>query len=270
MRDIGRLDVPLTVTRTVPVDPLAAEREIEGMPRRPMAVVTGASGALGAEITRQLIAKDWFVLATYRTRRPETAQRGSLWERFDTSEEATWDRLRLVAEDLPHRLDAVFACAGAPSSKKTVTETPMAEFEEVYRANVTSLAAAWQALAPLARRTRASLLAVGSDAGRAARPGNGPYSAAKAALEALVITLAKEEAQHGVRVNLLAPSLIDSPLADHVMALKGVTDKWSYFGGLPWGRPLSLEEVATACIDLATAPHWSYATGQVYPLLSAV
>jgi|SRR5215470_6966566 len=42
-------------------------------------------------------------------------------------------------------------------------------------------------------------------------------------------TLATEEAEHGVRVNLLAPSLVDSPLAEAV---------------LPWSRPLSCDEVA--------------------------
>ncbi|MFG2986236.1 SDR family NAD(P)-dependent oxidoreductase [Streptomyces sp. NPDC048258] len=238
-------------------------------PRGPMAVVTGASGALGSEITRQLIDRDWFVVATYRSRPPQDRPQGTLWERFDAQDPATADQLRLVTEDLPHRLQAVFACAGAPSSKKTVAETDPDEFDRVYQANVTSLAAAWRALAPRARFDGASVLAVGSDAGRAARPGNGPYSAAKAALEALVTTLAKEEAQHGVRVNLLAPSLIDSPLAQQVMALKGVTDPDAYYKGLPWGRPLALDEVATACIDLATASQWRYASGQVYPLLAA-
>ncbi|MEU5811555.1 SDR family oxidoreductase [Streptomyces sp. NPDC047718] len=238
-------------------------------PRKPMAVVTGASGALGAEITRQLLKRDWFVVATYRSRPSEDQRQGTLWERFDAGDPETATRLKWVTEDLPHHLQAVFCCAGAPSSKKPVADTDPDEFARVYEANVITFAAAWRALAARARFDGSSVLAIGSDAGRAARPNNGPYTAAKAALEALVITLAKEEARHRVRVNLLAPSLIDSPLAHEVMALKGVTDPVSYFDGLPWNRALELEEVATACIDLATAPQWRYASGQVYPLLAA-
>ncbi|MGW3209332.1 hypothetical protein [Streptomyces sp. NPDC001135] len=50
------------------------------------------------------------------------------------------------------------------------------------------------------------------------------------------------------------------------MSLKGVTDPEDYFAQLPWGRPLALDEVAGACIELATAAHWSYITGQIHPL----
>ncbi|MDN3260832.1 SDR family oxidoreductase [Streptomyces sp. CSDS2] len=164
------------------------------------------------------------------------------------------------------RLHAVFACVGAPSSKRPVAEAPLREFAAVHEANTLSLVSTWHAVADRARRDSTAVLAVGSDAGQAARANNGPYSAAKAALEALVTTLAKEEHQHGVRVNLIAPSLIDSPLAAHVMALKGVTDPDAYFAQLPWGRPLALDEVAAACIELAAAAHWSYVTGQIYPL----
>lgn len=70
---------------------------------------------------------------------------------------------------------------------------------------------------------------------------------------------------HGVSVSLLAPSLIDSPLAQQVMAVKGVTAPERYYRELTWGRPLRLNEVAAACIEPATALR-AFATGQTYPL----
>lgn len=235
-----------------------------------LAVVTGASGALGTAIRTRLVKEGWQVVATYRTRPPQDKGEGSSWVRFDASEESAPHALRQAVDACPGRLRAVFACIGAPSSKQAVADTDVAEFEAVHQANVVSFVRTWHALALRARHDGASVLAVGSDAGQAARPGNGPYTAAKAALASLVVTLAKEELRNGVRVNLLAPSLIDSPLAHHVMALKGVTDPGAYFEQLPWGRPLSLDEVAATCIDLATAEQWSYATGQVYPLGAAL
>ncbi|MEV6332673.1 SDR family oxidoreductase [Streptomyces sp. NPDC051909] len=185
---------------------------------------------------------------------------------YDTAAPRTAIALQNAVAGSAGPLRAVFACVGAPSSKKPVADTPAAEFTAVYQANVMSLVHTWHALADRARADHASVLAIGSDAGRAARAGNGPYSAAKAALESLVVTLAKEEQPHGVRANLLAPSLIDSRLAHHVMALKGVTDPDAYYAQLPCGRPLTLDEVAAACIDLATAPQRACTTGHVYPL----
>ncbi|MGP3950920.1 SDR family NAD(P)-dependent oxidoreductase [Streptomyces sp. 7N604] len=238
----------------------------------PLAVVTGASGALGAAIHTRLTRAGWQVVATYRTRPPARDQRqdGTSWVRFDAAEDASTTALRQAVDACPGRLHAVFACVGAPSTKQAVADTGVSEFDAVHQANVVSFVRTWHAVAARARRDGASVLATGSDAGQAARAHNGPYTAAKAALASLVITLAKEELQHGVRVNLLAPSLIDSPLARHVMALKGVTDPDAYYTQLPWGRPLALDEVAATCIELATAAHWSYATGQIYPLAAAL
>ncbi|SEM81447.1 SDR family NAD(P)-dependent oxidoreductase [Streptacidiphilus jiangxiensis] len=236
----------------------------------PLAVVTGASGALGSAIHARLTANGWKVVATYRSRPPATGTGAeSLWVRFDTDAPNPGAELGAAVEASGGALRAVFACIGAPSTKRPVAATPAEEFEQVHRANVLSLVHTWHAVAEPARAGRASLLAVGSDAGRAARAGNGPYTAAKAALEALVVTLAREEQQHGVRANLVAPSLIDSPLAHHVMQLKGVNNPDTYYQGLPWGRPLAMAEVAQVCLDVATAEHWRYATGQVYPLIAA-
>ncbi|MFF8917854.1 SDR family NAD(P)-dependent oxidoreductase [Streptomyces sp. NPDC014735] len=238
----------------------------------PLAVVTGASGALGTAIRNRLVSEGWQVVATYRTRPPADHDRNGdiSWVRFDAAENRSTTDLGGAVDACTGRLRAVFACIGAPSTKKTVTDTGISEFESVHQANVVSFVRTWHAVAERARRDGTSVLAAGSDAGQAARPGNGPYTAAKAALASLVITLAKEELDNGVRVNLLAPSLIDSPLARHVMTLKGVTDPDAYYTQLPWGRPLSLDEVAATCIDLATADQWSYATGQIYPLGAAV
>ncbi|MFE5302153.1 SDR family NAD(P)-dependent oxidoreductase [Streptomyces sp. NPDC056632] len=239
---------------------------LENTGSAPLAVVTGASGAVGRAITTHLTDSGWQVIATYRTNAPGPDAPPATWVHYDSAEPRTAIALHHAVSAAGGPLRAVFACVGAPSSKKPVADTPDAEFTAVYQANVMSLVHTWHALAGRARAGRACVLAVGSDAGRAARPGNGPYSAAKAALESLVVTLAKEEQPHGVRVNLLAPSLIDSPLAHHVMALKGVTDPDAYYAQLPWGRPLTLGEVAHACIDLATGPQWAYATGHIYPL----
>ena len=48
--------------------------------------------------------------------------------------------------------------------------------------------------------------------------GNGaPYNMGKTAMEALAYTLAKEEREHGVRVNIVAPGLVDTDMGQRLI-----------------------------------------------------
>jgi NAD(P)-dependent dehydrogenase (short-subunit alcohol dehydrogenase family) len=83
-------------------------------------------------------------------------------------------------------------------------------------------------------------------------------------------TLAKEEAYYGVRVNVVAPMLVDSPLGDRILSLKGITDKAALAMTLPWGRLLSVAEVAEAVASVGLDDAWQYATGHVFRLSAIV
>lgn len=231
---------------------------------RSLAVVAGASGAIGAAVAGQLSAA-WDVIGTYHQHEPAPAP-GIRWVHFDGTDDHGADDLHAALESDPRPLRAVICCIGAPSSKRQITATPLDEFQSVFMANVTAVVRLWQAVYKHARRGGAGVVLLGSDTTAKLHPGNGAYSAAKAGLEALTVTLAAEEAEHGVRVNLLAPSLVASPLADSILALKGVSNVEEYYQTLPWGRPLSTAEVATVAVEIARAPHWRYATGQVVRL----
>jgi len=84
-----------------------------------------------------------------------------------------------------------------------------------------------------------------------------PYNMAKAALEALALTLAKEERRNGIHVNIVAPGLVDTAmLRDDLDAplLQALVDQ------VPLGRLASPAEVAPAVVFLASA-HAAYITG---------
>ncbi len=230
----------------------------------PLALVTGASGAIGGTIAALLAGRGWSVIGTYCQNRSTSTP--VQWARFDGVTGDGAEELRSALQRVRLPLRAVFCCIGEPSSKRPITETEVAEFSDVYAANALSFIRTWQIVWDRARTDRTSVLALGSDAAVSVRAGNGPYSAAKAALNALALTLAKEEQEYGVRVNVIASSLVDSPLAEKILARKGVTDRQSYYADLPWGRPLTIGEVARVAVDVACAPHWQYATGQVFGL----
>jgi NAD(P)-dependent dehydrogenase (short-subunit alcohol dehydrogenase family) len=231
---------------------------------KPLALVAGASGAIGGAIAARLMTSGWSVVGSY-CQHPST---GTLtrWVRYDAATGDGADDLRLAVRQSGRRLAAVFCCIGAPSSKQHMSDTATGEFTDLYAVNALSFVRIWQIIKTCARRDGTSVVAISSDAAASTRVGNGPYSAAKAALHALVLTLAKEEAERGVRVNAVAPSLVDSPLAEEILDRKGVVDRQAYYAGLPWGRPLTTDEVAQVAIDVASGPHWRYATGQIINL----
>jgi 3-oxoacyl-[acyl-carrier protein] reductase len=231
---------------------------------RPLAVVAGGSGAIGRAIVDRL-AVDHNVIATHRT--PHTDDRADVcWVPYTAGSRAAY----AIRDAVDNRPVAVLAyLPGAASTKRTVATTPVDEYTDLFAVNAAGLVAVWQAVAESARAGQARVLAMSSEAARTAGAGNGPYSASKAALEAIAHTLAAEEATHGVRVNVLAPSLVDTPQAAQILAHKGVTNTAAYFAGLPWARPLAIDEVADLAVSVLTTPAWAYATGQIIRLAAA-
>jgi 3-oxoacyl-[acyl-carrier protein] reductase len=234
---------------------------------KPLAVVAGASGAIGAAVVQTLTAAGWSVIGTYRSNQPEPSP-GVAWVPFDGADKEGAAELRDALTSYEGALRAVVCCVGMPSSKRRIADTDPDEFDAVFSGNVTSVVRLWQMVCERAREGSAGVVLLGSDTTATLRTGNGAYSAAKAGLEALNATLAAEEAEHGVRVNLVAPSLVASPLAESILALKGVVNIEDYYRTLPWDRPLSPQEVAAVAVEIATAPHWGYANGQVVRLSS--
>jgi NAD(P)-dependent dehydrogenase (short-subunit alcohol dehydrogenase family) len=81
-----------------------------------------------------------------------------------------------------------------------------------FEVNVIGLIAVTQALLPLLRKARGRVVNMSSIAGRAAMPYMGPYAASKHALEALSDALRIELQQTGVRVSVIQPGAIATPI----------------------------------------------------------
>ena len=112
-------------------------------------------------------------------------------------------------------------------------------------------------------RARGDIVFISSVAARMLARNGAPYNMAKAALEALALTLAKEERAAGIHVNVVAPGLVNSDMGRRlVKAAMGVEDISSLDAGSPFGRVCRPEDVADVvrflCSDAA-----GYVTGQV-------
>lgn len=226
-------------------------------------LVFGGTGGIGREVLEVLLERTGHtVLATCRGL-PPVDDLPIHWIQFEATREDGGDAIATVVNSRAVHLDAIIFCIGIPSTKRPVVETTTHEWLDLFTTNTIGFVHAYRAVKDAARRSQSRIVIFSSDTTRVLGAGNGPYTASKVALEAIVQTLAKEEAQFGVRFNLLAPSLVDSPLAHRVLERKGVTDQQAYAATLPWGRLLTLREVAGAAVSLALDSHWDYATGNV-------
>ena len=115
-------------------------------------------------------------------------------------------------------LDALVVSAGvALETGKLVPEASVAAFRETLEVNVLGAFIAVQAALPhLALAAHPSVTIIGSDSGFVAVPGMVAYNASKGAIVQLTRALAVELYEsHSVRVNSVAPSVVDTPMARH-------------------------------------------------------
>jgi NAD(P)-dependent dehydrogenase (short-subunit alcohol dehydrogenase family) len=95
-------------------------------------------------------------------------------------------------------------------------------------------------------RPRGDIVFISSLAARVLAAYSAPYNMAKAAMEALARTLAKEERQHGIHVNVVAPGLVDTEMGRRLAkAVMGAGDDIHSIGHrMAFGHVCSPEEVA--------------------------
>lgn len=236
------------------------------------AVVFGATGTIGQEIVACLKKRGLTqIVATYYSQDPKPLSdihSNIKWTFFDANSDTSNEGSCIKSLSMKFLESfSVFYCIGLPSSKQLVSETEPQEWISLFNTNCVGLVRAFHLVKAHLRRTKGCLLVVSSDTTRVIGSKNGAYSASKVALEVLAETLAKEESNYGVRVIVLSPSLVDSPLANHILSLKGIEDKDFYIReSCPWSRLITVSEVAETAVALALDPAWNYMSGHVVRL----
>ena len=152
--------------------------------------------------------------------------------------------------------------AGIASRGGPIAKTDPEEFEKLLRTHAVGPAWVCQAVLPAMRELeRGDIVFISSIATDHYAAYQGPYSIAKAAMEALAFTLAKEEQRHGIHVNVVAPGLIDTEMGRRlVKGAGGVEDIRTLDAGSPFGHVCSPEEVAGA-VRFLVGDGGSYVSG---------
>jgi 3-oxoacyl-[acyl-carrier protein] reductase len=159
-------------------------------------------------------------------------------------------------------LDVLINNAGHVLGRTPTAEMSDERFHAIVDLNFTSLFMACRAAVPLLRASGSG--AIVNTGSVAARIGGGPgaaiYGAAKAAVSTFSRGLAKELVGDRIRVNVVAPGVIETPL--HVALTPPAA--WARFiDAVPMGRAGTAEECAGAYLYLASERLSSYVTGQV-------
>ena len=148
-------------------------------------------------------------------------------------------------------IDILVNNAGSLVERQKLADLTEARLDDIFALNLKSAVFAAQAVAPsMVARRRGAIINVVSIAGHnGGGPGAGAYASAKAALTAYTKSLAKEMAPHGVRVNAIAPGVIDTPFHEVFSTPEMIKN---FVAMIPLGRVGTSEECATVIAFLAS------------------
>jgi NAD(P)-dependent dehydrogenase (short-subunit alcohol dehydrogenase family) len=185
--------------------------------RVPTALISGASTGIGRATALRLAASGWTVLAGVRKPADGESLRSAGGERMLPLELDVTDRTQIesaaerVAEIAPGGLNALVnnAGIGIGGPLELISEASLrAQFD----VNVFGQVAVTRALLPALRRARGRIVIVSSVGGRVALPLSAPYGASKHALEAIGDALRGELRSSQVRVVLIEPGSVATPI----------------------------------------------------------
>ncbi len=178
----------------------------------PTVLITGGTGGLGVAVVEAFQAAGWRVVVTYIVEgEQERLPDGAEAVYADLADPDDVDRaVRVAAGDGAHPLKAVANLVGGFKDGQPVADTPYDEFLAMFELNLRPTYLVTQTSLPrLVAAGGGAIVCVSSKAAFEPWAGGSGYAASKAAVAAFARAVAKEH--DGVRCNVIAPTMIDTP-----------------------------------------------------------
>lgn len=175
----------------------------------PTAVVTGANGGVGSEVTRVLVSRGWEVLAQYHSKPGEEHE--AIWWRADFKSTAP------EFEHLPHRsrIHALIHCAGVNMHTRC-EDAFIDDWQETMALHLVGPAQLTNQCLPALRKAGGHVIYLNSVSAITPVPEWAPYCASKAAAKAWLDCLRREEPE--ILVTDIFAEKIDTPMRRDALA----------------------------------------------------
>ena len=213
----------------------------------PAVLVSGASSGIGAATAELLSARGFRVYGTSRHAEGRSTPAGVRWLSMDVRDEASVRAAVTRALAEAGRL-AGAVCNAGNGIFGSVEEVSLELAHEQFETNFFGTLRVLRAVLPAMRESGSGrIVVVGSLAGRAPIPFQAHYSASKAALDALVLSLRNELDGTGVEVSLVEPGDVATPFNDAMT--------WVARGSSAYGeRARRVEQVVRESLPRAPGP----------------
>ncbi len=237
-----------------------------------VALVTGGGRGIGRAIALGLAADGMDVAVTYRKDAEAAAETVAAVEELGRAGLAVQsdvavpdDNVRAVAEVIDRfgGFQVLVNNGGIASRGRSVVDTDPAELLPVVATHALGPHHLFSVAVPhLRTHDRADIVAISSVATLSHGANGAPYSMGKAALESLAMTLAKEERANGIRVNIVAPGLVETEMGRRlVKGAAGIDDITTLNESMPFGRVCQPEDIADA-VRFFVSGSAAYVTGE--------
>lgn len=225
-----------------------------------IALVTGASSGIGADVARLLIEQGATVMAVGRSEAKLAALASALGGAFvphvaDVSDEAQVEGAVRAAADRFGGLDILINNAGGAALGRAADTDP-AVWRKIMALNLDAVFWASRVAMPYLIEGQGCIVNTSSISGMAADYGLTAYCVAKAGVISLTNCMAIDYAEQGVRVNCVSPGVSATPM--NASLPQSIVD--AYNGDIPMGRHAGPDEIAQAILYLASS-RASYVTG---------
>ncbi len=197
-------------------------------------IVAGGTGGLGRATSLEFLSAGARVAVTYRRQAEFEALRGSAGSSgdrleghpLDATDEAAARQLADAVAGRHGRVDALVNAIGGYAGGAPLWETDANTYEQMLALNLRAGFLLARAVVPqMLRQGSGAIVNVASKAGYGHAAGASAYAASKAAALALFDSLAEEVKAHGIRVNSVVPSIIDTEANRRAMP-KADFSKW--------------------------------------------
>ena len=230
---------------------------------RPVVLVLGATGGIGAELCRQLAANDCVVVPASRAQSMPLHLVEALGaQQFHTVDATHPDQVEQCIDEVVARngrLDGVAHCVGSVLLKPAHS-TSDHEWNDTININLTSAFYVLRAATQAMRATGGSIVLVSSVAARRGLSNHEAIAAAKAGIIGLTLSAAATYARHAIRVNCVAPGLVRTPLTQ---SITGNEAALRYSTSLHALRRIGEPAEVASAIRWLLDPAQSWVTGQV-------